>query len=545
MTSRQAFVRQLANVAFERATPELTGHLLALLADPDIDGQDLARPVASVLLRDPGDDELLQAYLRRCINLSYALEQRFVAMRRAALLDGATMPRRLGVSMATQAFLNGFVWPEDAAETRALEGLGDSVPARVLRAAYRPLASDAGLRDETECAELLRVQVDEPEEEQQLAATLGGDDPDDAITAAVRAQYEEHPYPRWLSLHRPEPDRDATPRRVLVAGCGTGRDPIAAALRNPTWSFEAIDVSRRSLGYAMRKARELGATNIRFRFADLREVRGSYDRIVAVGVLHHLADPAEGLRALGRCLAPGGELLLGVYSRRGRAALDRLRLLGGDEGDLRQRRQRMLAALDDGERAEVEDLDFFELGHYRDTLYHIHETELTPLELDLMIRTAGLVFDGFDDLPPDVAAQYGHERDLRLWETLEAERPDLFRHMFRCRLTPGIRPGDARTTPTACDTIPAMNRETRFTIRDGVMFNRVADETVLLDLDKGTYLGLDPVGTRFWELITAGSSVGEALDTLLVEYEVVPEVLEADIAHLLGDLQRHELVTAR
>ena len=43
-----------------------------------------------------------------------------------------------------------------------------------------------------------------------------------------------------------------------------------------------------------------------------------------------------------------------------------------------------------------------------------------------------------------------------------------------------------------------MNRETRFTIRDGVMFNRVADETVLLDLDKGTYLGLDPVGTRFW-----------------------------------------------
>jgi hypothetical protein len=90
-----------------------------------------------------------------------------------------------------------------------------------------------------------------------------------------------------------------------------------------------------------------------------------------------------------------------------------------------------------------------------------------------------------------------------------------------------------------------MNRETRFTIRDGVMFNRVADETVLLDLDKGTYLGLDPVGTRFWDLITAGSSIGEALDALLAEYEVEPDVLTADIDRLLGDLQRHELVITR
>jgi len=277
------------------------------------------------------------------------------------------------------------------------------------------------------------VQVDEPAEERRLASTLGGDDPDDAVTAAVRAQYEEHPYPRWLSLHRPEPVPDEAPRRVLVAGCGTGRDPLLSALRHPTWSFEAIDVSRRSLGYAMRKARELGVTNIRFRFVDLREVQGSYDRVVAIGVLHHLADPAEGLRALARCLAPDGELLLGIYSRRGRASLDRLRVLGG-AGELRERRQRMLAALSDEEREEVEDLDFFELGHYRDTLYHVHEVALTPLELDAAIRGAGLVFDGFTSLPPDVAASHGAERDLRVWDALEAERPDLFRHMFRCRL---------------------------------------------------------------------------------------------------------------
>ncbi|MEA2491640.1 MAG: hypothetical protein QOH21_3432 [Acidobacteriota bacterium] len=435
MTSRQELVRQLGTIAFERTTPELTPHLLALFDDLSIDWQDLARPVASVLLRDGASDELLHAYLRHCINLSYALEQRFVALLREALVHGAALPLRLAVSLAIQAFLNGYVWPEDAAETRALTTLDDSVAARVLRAAYRPLESDAVLREEPECADLLRVQVDEPAEERRLAATLGGADPADAVTAAVRAQYEEHPYPRWLSLHRPPPSDNELPRRVLVAGCGTGRDPLLAALRHPTWSFEAIDVSRRSLGYAMRKAGELEVPNIRFRFADLREVQGVYDRIVAVGVLHHLPDPAAGLRALAECLAPDGELLLGVYSRRGRASLDRLRALGG-EGELRERRQRMLAALSADERAEVEDLDFFDLGHYRDTLYHVHEVELTPLELDAMIRRAGLFFDGFLELPADVAAAHGAERDLRVWEAIEAERPDLFRQMYRCRLKP-------------------------------------------------------------------------------------------------------------
>jgi SAM-dependent methyltransferase len=437
MTSRQEFVRQLANISFEHATPELPKHLLTLFADPTIDWQDLARPVASVIRGEGGSDELLHAYLRHCVNLSFTLERRFITMRREALLHGGILPLRLMVSLAIQAFLNGYVWPESEAESRALERLGGSVRERVIGAMYRPLVDDTGLRASTQCAELLRVQVDEPAEERRLAATLDGAGPQDAVTATVRAQYEEHPYPRWLSVHRPEPRGDERARRVLVAGCGTGRDPIVAALRHPAWSFEAIDVSRRSLGYAMRKARELGVANIDFRFGDLRQVAGAYDRIVAVGVLHHLADPGEGLRALARCLAPDGELILGVYSRRGRASLEALRQLGG-EGELRQRRQRMLAVLDATDPAAYEDLDFYELGHYRDTLYHVHEVELTPLELDAMIRSAGLVFERFDYLPPDIAAQYGEERDLRVWERIETERPDLFRHMFRCRLKPAI-----------------------------------------------------------------------------------------------------------
>ncbi|MEA2570577.1 MAG: hypothetical protein QOI24_2578 [Acidobacteriota bacterium] len=89
-----------------------------------------------------------------------------------------------------------------------------------------------------------------------------------------------------------------------------------------------------------------------------------------------------------------------------------------------------------------------------------------------------------------------------------------------------------------------MDRATRFRIRDGVMFNRVGDEIVLLDLDKGTYLGLDPVGSRFWELVTANASLGEAIETMLGEYEVARPELEADVDELVDDLARNELLTA-
>jgi hypothetical protein len=90
-----------------------------------------------------------------------------------------------------------------------------------------------------------------------------------------------------------------------------------------------------------------------------------------------------------------------------------------------------------------------------------------------------------------------------------------------------------------------MNPEERFDIRDGVMFNRVGEELVLLDLDQGTYLGLDSVGSRFWELLGEGASIGEATDTMLTEYEVSREELERDLEELLADLKKHKLLTVR
>jgi SAM-dependent methyltransferase len=406
LTPRREFLRKLSTVEFERASPAVAEHFLSLFNDDAIDWQDLARPAAS-LLASNHHEPLLNAYLRRCVNTSWVLEQQLITRRRRALVT-----RKPDFALAVQAFLNRYIWPVTREEYELLLASADP---RLGLMYERPL--DPKQIEDRQLHELL---IDHPEEERRLVAALTGQNSrNDDVSVAVRLHYEDHPYPHWLSFTRPDQSSDQTPKTALVAGCGTGRDAILLALRQPTWTIDAIDVSRQSLGFAMRNARRLGIPNLSFQLQDLRDVSAQYDVIECIGVLHHLSDPLEGLIALRKCLAPGGELRLGLYSRRGRAALAHLRTLAGDPSDLRAARTRIFSAMSAEERRAIEDLDFFETAHFVDTLFHVHESEYTPSELSRLLERAGLRCD----------------EDLVAWETIEQTNPSAFRNMYRCRVT--------------------------------------------------------------------------------------------------------------
>ena len=66
--------------------------------------------------------------------------------------------------------------------------------------------------------------------------------------------------------------------------------------------------------------------------------------------------------------------------------------------------------------------------------------------------------------------------------------------------------------------------------------------TVLLDYAGGQYYGLDEVGTRIWELVREGSSLGAIVDRLADEYEAPRDVLHADASALLAELVARRLV---
>ncbi|HYD36588.1 MAG TPA: class I SAM-dependent methyltransferase, partial [Allosphingosinicella sp.] len=100
------------------------------------------------------------------------------------------------------------------------------------------------------------------------------------ITAAVADQYRAWPYPAWTRIDAPDPttlpaaieavDPGGAPlpraARVLVAGCGTGREAAILARRFPDARITAIDVSETSLAYAAERCAGLG---IDFRQLDL------------------------------------------------------------------------------------------------------------------------------------------------------------------------------------------------------------------------------------------------------------------------------------
>ncbi len=82
----------------------------------------------------------------------------------------------------------------------------------------------------------------------------------------------------------------------------------------------------------------------------------------------------------------------------------------------------------------------------------------------------------------------------------------------------------------------------RVTAVPGVLFRILGDESVLLNLKNETYLGLDPVGTRMWSVLTSAPSVHAAYQLLLEEFDVAPEQLRRDLEEFIASLAENELV---
>lgn len=71
---------------------------------------------------------------------------------------------------------------------------------------------------------------------------------------------------------------------------------------------------------------------------------------------------------------------------------------------------------------------------------------------------------------------------------------------------------------------------------EDAVFREIEGETVLLNLESGTYFGLNAVGTRIWSLIQGKDSLEAVLSALTNEYDAPPDVLERDLLRLATEL---------
>ena len=75
--------------------------------------------------------------------------------------------------------------------------------------------------------------------------------------------------------------------------------------------------------------------------------------------------------------------------------------------------------------------------------------------------------------------------------------------------------------------------------------SKVADETVLLHLESGTYFGLDPLGSRIWRSLSEDQNLRTLSLAIASEHEVKVEQVEADMREFLRELLDHGLIDAR
>ncbi|WP_252395160.1 class I SAM-dependent methyltransferase [Streptantibioticus parmotrematis] len=108
--------------------------------------------------------------------------------------------------------------------------------------------------------------------------------------------------------------------RVLDAGCGTGR--ALAACRAAVGADGVVigaDLTPQMLAEAARAGRDRIALLAEADASRLPLRDGVLDAVLAAGLVHHLGDPAQGLREFARVCRPGARLAL--FHPIGRAAL--------------------------------------------------------------------------------------------------------------------------------------------------------------------------------------------------------------------------------
>ena len=220
--------------------------------------------------------------------------------------------------------------------------------------------------------------------------------------------------------------------RALVAGGGTGDAAIflAAQLRDADTEIVCLDLSDASLKIARQRAALRGLEErVRWIHGSILDVARlelrRFDYISCLGVLHHLADPEEGLRALTEMLAEDGAIGLMVYGRYGRldiyAMQELMRRINRDEPDLRAQVTNLKAALRGlspanpllrgRSRQQVEALIANE-ANLVDTFLHVQDRAYTVPELYQFIEGAGLSVVNFTNFGRVLRLEY--EPDIYL-----------------------------------------------------------------------------------------------------------------------------------
>lgn len=498
--ARRRMAQLLAALTPANFNPELDRDLLLCLSEQESDHQKLARVIgihltnkypesqtASTGIINPkilaslNNDKLFLAYLSQCINTNAIIEQWLTKLRRSLLLaaDNISLPE-LVCALALQCFANEYLFPVSKEEEQYLNEMKQAShklaasSITLLESMYRPLIDIVAdinpleYRDQPFVSLLVKRTLLDPQQEQHYQrrfrkiGSTNTDKSTNSLSNKVRNQYEENPYPRWQIPPAPTPTPllkilqqlpGINPEQlssenisVLIAGCGTGFEPVELARMDKDSQITALDLSSKSLAYAQRMADALGISNVDFvqgNILDAAELNTHFDLINSTGVLHHMEKPQTGWQTLCGILKPGGVMRISLYSElaRRRIVLAHQKIqelqIGCSNKDIKTFRDIIFSQPSNSPLAELaQSDDFYSLSGCRDLLFHVQEHRFTLLQLKDIIAELELTLIGFD--VPAWARQQFHQRyansdslDLTKWHEFEVNHPDTFVGMYQ------------------------------------------------------------------------------------------------------------------
>jgi SAM-dependent methyltransferase len=402
----------------------------------------------------------------------------------------------------------------------------------------------------------------------------------DTTDQRLAGQYEAYPYPardprdeaKRMIVGSPSHIREidhwifgasrpaSRPLNALVAGGGTGDATIMLAQQMTalgrfgmvTW----LDRSTAALTIARGRAEVRKLTNIAWEQRSLLDLPGSglrpFDYIDCCGVLHHLPDPAEGLRALLSVLAPGGGMGLMVYAPHGRTGVymmqDALRRLA-PPGETPQQRldvaRRVMKHLPQTQwlrynRNFDDHVNGGDAGLY-DLLLNPRDRAYTVPELSGLLSEAGLRvtcwiepirYDPVPLLPdPKLRARLEAMNLTERAALAEALAGNMAVHIVYC-----VRAGEPtqRPDPNAETAIPVCREIDGETLAGSIR----PDGTLWVNLDALRIpIALPPLATAILPLIDGQRSVGE-IGTVLARRGIKPDAFAKAWSQTFTALER-------
>jgi SAM-dependent methyltransferase len=392
---------------------------------------------------------------------------------------------------------------------------------------------------------------------------------DDARDDVVSRQYERWRYPppiddlgvwtttnwEWFDPAHAQrvlwPDRDYRPDLdILIGGCGTNQAAVFA-FNNPGANVVAVDISRPSLDHQQYLKDKHGLHNLRLHLLPIEELSTlglQFDLVVSTGVLHHMADPLVGVKALAGCLRSDGVMALMLYGKHGRIGVELLESVFRDMG-LRQD-EASVQVVKDTIAALPEDHpvnsylkragDLQDDAALVDTFLHGRARSYTVDECIDFVESAELVFQGWyhktpyypQDLAGQPATYYPAVNGLpdnKIWSVMERLQTMNGSHFFMaCHPE---RPKHSYqidfSSPAALDYVPVFRYRCGLSGGDMVW--------------PGSRVGLNPAQLPFVQHIDGRRSIREIIGCVLQQHGVSgtgPAELESFVRTLFQSLWR-------